>query len=94
VRLRWSARAVQHLVSIEAYIAQDKPEAAARVVAKIVDFASRLEQFPNIGRAGRIAGSRELIVPNLPYIVAYRVVGDVIDISSLAHTSRKWPEKL
>jgi toxin ParE1/3/4 len=47
-----------------------------------------------MGRRGRIAGSRELIVPNLPYIVAYRVVGDVIDISSIVHTSRKWPEKL
>jgi addiction module RelE/StbE family toxin len=94
VKLRWSARAARHLVSIEAYIARDKPEAAARVVAKIVDSAFRLEQFPNMGHTGRIAGSRELIVPNLPYIVAYRVVGDVIDISSIVHTSRKWPEKV
>jgi addiction module RelE/StbE family toxin len=94
MRLRWSGRAIGHLASIEAYIAKDKPDAAIRVVAEIVEAASRLAQFATLGRSGRISGSRELIVPGLPYIIAYRIVGDVIDISSVIHTSRKWPEKL
>jgi addiction module RelE/StbE family toxin len=94
MRLRWSTRAIKHLASIEAYIAKDKPDAAVHVVAEIVRAASTLSQFPMLGRQGRIKGSRELIVPGLPYIVAYRVLGDVIDVSQVLHTSRKWPEKL
>ena len=94
MRLRWSGRAIKQLVSIEAYIAKDKPNAAIQVAAEIVAATSRLAHFPMLGRAGRIKASRELIIPGLPYIVAYRVLDDVVDVSQVLHTSRKWPEKL
>jgi hypothetical protein len=35
-----------------------------------------------------------LVIPGLPYTIPYRVVDDVIQIASVIHTSRKWPEKL
>jgi toxin ParE1/3/4 len=94
MKLRWSGRAVRNLISIEAYVAKDKPEAAARVIAKIIESAQGLASFPNLGRSGRIGNSRELIVPGLPYIIAYRVFDEVIDIGAVIHASRKWPEKL
>jgi plasmid stabilization system protein ParE len=56
--------------------------------------AARLKQFPQSGRVGRTRGTRELVVPGLPYIVPYRIVDDVILILSVVHTSRKWPKKL
>jgi toxin ParE1/3/4 len=68
--------------------------AAARVVGAIVQAALRLEQFPLSGKLGRIEGTRELVVPGLPYIIAYRVVDDTVLISTIIHTSRKWPKKL
>ncbi len=92
--LRWSKRAIRRLVSIHDYIAKDSPTAATRVAAAIVQSALRLEKFPHIGRPGRIEGTRELVILGLPYIVPYRVVDDVIQIASVIHTSRKWPEKL
>ena len=94
MRIRWSVQSIRQLASIEAYIARDNPDAAARVAAEIVNAVYRLTQFPMIGRAGRIADSRELVIPGLPYIVAYRILDEVIDISRVLHTSRKWPEKL
>jgi toxin ParE1/3/4 len=91
---RFSDRAVRNLTSIWEHIAKDSPAAASRVVGAIVDAAMRLEQFPLSGRAGRIEGTRELVVPGLPYIVPYRVVEDAVLISSVIHTSRKWPKRL
>jgi plasmid stabilization system protein ParE len=64
------------------------------VVGRIVESALRLEQFPLSGRVGRIKGTRELVVPGLPYIILYRAVDDAVLISSVIHTSRKWPKKL
>jgi toxin ParE1/3/4 len=94
VKLRWSKRAIRRLASIHAYIAQDSPDAAARVAAVIIDAVQRLEQFPMMGRAGRIEGTRELVIPGLPYIIPYRIKNDSVQIASVIHTSRKWPEKL
>jgi len=91
---RFSERAIRSLTSIRNYIAKDSPETAARVVGEIVQAALRLEQFPLSGRLGRIEGTRELVVPGLPYIIPYRVVDDVVLISSVIHTSRKWPKNL
>ena len=76
------------------YISKDSPAAAARVAAAVVDATNRLERFPQSGRPGRIEGTRELVVPGLPYIIPYRVVDDVILILSVIHASRKWPKKL
>jgi addiction module RelE/StbE family toxin len=82
------------LTSIWDHIAKDSPEAASSVVRRIVKAAHRLEQFPLSGRVGRTKGTRELVVPGLPYIILYRVVEDAILISSVIHTSRKWPKRL
>lgn len=91
MKVQWSNRAVRHLISIEAYIVKDRPVAGARVVAKIVESASRLAEFPRLGRIGRFEGDHR---SGLPYIVLYRVLEEAINIASVIHTSRKWPEKL
>jgi addiction module RelE/StbE family toxin len=94
MKLRWSRRAVRRLASIHDYIAKDNPGAAMRVAAAIMAAAQRLERFPLTGRVGRIEGTREMVVPGLPYILPYRVAGEEIQIGSVIHASRKWPEKL
>jgi addiction module RelE/StbE family toxin len=91
---RFSERAIRSLTSIRNHVAKDSPESASRVVGAIVEAALRLEQFPLSGRPGRIRGTRELVVPGLPYIIPYRVVDEAVLISSVIHTSRSWPEKL
>jgi addiction module RelE/StbE family toxin len=90
----WSTPALRHLASIRAFIAKDKPKAARKVALAIYSAALRLEQFPNLGRTGRIEGSRELIVAGLPYIIVYRIRENGILIAGVIHTSRKWPKRL
>jgi addiction module RelE/StbE family toxin len=70
----WRASALNDLEAIREFIAQDNPPAAARVLAAIQTAVERLERHPPLGRAGRVNGTRELIVGSAPYIVAYRIV--------------------
>ena len=51
-----------------------------------------LAEHPGIGRTGRVEGTRELVIPGLPYILPYQVEDRVIRILAVMHTSRKWPE--
>ncbi len=44
--------------------------------------------------AARVIGTRELVVGNLPYIIAYRVRDKDMEILRVLHTSRAWPEEL
>ena len=75
------------------YISQDNPDAAARTVAAIVRAVEALEHFPALGRPGRISGTRELVVSGTPYIVPYRVRGDVVQLIRIFHAARKWPSQ-
>ena len=43
------------------------------MVDRILDALQLLELFPESGRPGRVEGTRELVVPRLPYIVVYQV---------------------
>ena len=53
-----------------------------------------LAQHPALGRPGRVEGTRELVVPDTPYLVPYRVRGHAVEILRVFHGARKWPKKL
>jgi len=92
--LRWTRRAVRRLDQIGSYIAQDDPEAVARVVARIVAAVDNLSRHPAMGRVGRIKGTREFAFADIPYIVAYRVTPEVIEILTVIHGAQHWPLEL
>jgi toxin ParE1/3/4 len=94
MKLHFSPLALDRLEEIHALIALDSPATAAHIAERLVTAAYRLENFPLIGRGGRIAGTRELVVSGLPYILPYRVRAGTVEIISVLHTSRKWPVKL
>ena len=92
MRVKWLRRALLNLDHEANYIAQDNPRAAAEFVLHLRDSALMPGEQPNLGRPGRIPGTRELVVANLPYILPYRVRSDTVEILRVFHTSRKWPE--
>jgi toxin ParE1/3/4 len=89
----WRASALNDLEAIREFIAQDNPRAAARVLLAIRIAIDRLGRHPSLGRAGRVEGTRELIISNAPYIVAYRVGENQVRILAIIHTSRQWPRR-
>ncbi len=54
---------------------------------------NQLEKFPKLGRPGRIRETLKLVVPDSPHIVPYRIKAGEIQILSVYHSSRKWPEQ-
>jgi addiction module RelE/StbE family toxin len=94
LRIRWTRRAARDLEAIEAYIETDDPQAAARVVLRILDRVEQLGARPHLGRQGRVEGTRELVIVGLPYIVPYRVRGNVLEVLRVLHAAMRWPEHL
>lgn len=78
------------------YIGRESPKAAVEVASRILGQIDLLKEQPEIGRPGRRAGTRELVVPNTRYIVAYRIdaAQEVVQILRILHTSRTWLERL
>jgi len=74
------------------YIAADKPVAAAGVAQRIWDVSQLLADQPGLGRPGRVAGTRELVVPGLPFVLPYVEDGNSVVILRVMHTSMRWPE--
>jgi toxin ParE1/3/4 len=48
---------------------------------------------PAMGRPGRIAGTRELVVPDTPYVIPYRVRRERLELIAVFHGHQKWPLK-
>ena len=71
-----------------------RPGAAGNVVAAILGRIDLLAGQPGLGRAGRVPGTRELVVPGTPYLIPYRVRNDRLEIIANFHGRQRWPEKL
>ncbi len=94
MRVKWLHRALQNLDAEAAYIAQDSPQAAAVFIRHMIDSAARLAAHPQMGRPGRVPGTRELVITRFPYILPYRVCEQNVEILRVFHTARKWPQHL
>jgi toxin ParE1/3/4 len=92
MKLLWSPTAVSDLQSIREYIARDNPSAARKIAERIRESVNRLIDFPLSGRAGRVPGTRELVIPGTSYIAAYRTHGDEVQIAAVLHGRQRWPE--
>ena len=51
-----------------------------------------LENYPFMGKSGRVDGTRELIISNSPYMIIYRVKEETVEILRILHTSKRYPE--
>ena len=90
----WRPSAVEDIEQARRYIAQFNPGAATRVFAAIRTSVRTLADFPQRGRLGRVEGTRELVVPRTPYLIAYTVIGQQLVILAVLHHAREWPETL
>jgi len=93
MRIEWTTLAEADLKHIFAYINDDNPTAAVKVIAAIRQAVrGQLSTSPFSGRIGRVKNTRELVIPRLPYIVAYRVTDVSIQILRVLHGAQRWPK--
>lgn len=91
MRLRWTPSAVRDLERITDYLFDETPQHAPRLVRSLYKSAAALKTFPNRGRPGKRQGTRELMIPSLPYIVVYQVREDTVYIARILHAAQQWP---
>jgi toxin ParE1/3/4 len=94
VKIRWTAVATDDLKSVHEYLSEHAPARADTVVDRILASIDVLKQYPNLGRQGRLDGTRELVITGTPFIVFYRLRKSQIEILGVLHAARKWPDAL
>lgn len=93
MRIIWHETARNDLIALRRYIANDNPQAAAEVAARIRGAVRSLSIHPYLGRPGRVADTRELVITQTSYLVAYAVDGDDVLILAVIHGARRWPDR-
>ena len=88
--LKWRKTARADLLAIIGYIADDNPDAAQKLKDEVEAQVSELALHPQMCRAGRVAGTREMIVrPN--YIVIYVEDAETVSVLRVLHAAQQWP---
>jgi toxin ParE1/3/4 len=91
--IEWARQAVRQLDQAYDYIALSNSETIAeQVISQVIKSVERLAAFPMSGRVGRVSGTRELVVPDTPFVVAYTKEGTHIVVLAIYHGAQKWPD--
>jgi toxin ParE1/3/4 len=85
--IKWTKGALRSADEIAAYIAQDNPNRATSFIAELKESTTRLQNFPGMGRAGRVPGTRELVL-HKNYIAIYRVKDGHVEVLRIHHVAR------
>jgi len=85
--LKWTQTALRSVDEIAGFIAKDNPPRAASFVLELKEAVTKLQVHPGMGRAGRVPGTRELVL-HKNYLAIYRVRGDDVEILRLHHVAR------
>jgi toxin ParE1/3/4 len=85
--IKWTKAALASVDEIAGFIAKDNPIRATSFVIELKAAVNKLQTHPGMGRAGRVPGTRELVLYK-NYIAIYRVRGDDVEILRLHHAAR------
>ena len=85
--IKWTRAALASVDEIAGFIAKDNPNRATSFVLELQAAVTQLQAHPGMGRAGRVPGTRELVL-HKNYIAIYRVRGDDVEILRLHHAAR------
>jgi toxin ParE1/3/4 len=96
MKLKWTHQAFGDRNAIMDHIAKDNVIAAFEMDERIARAVENLSLFPQMGRLGRVNGTRELVAAKSDFIVAYKLNEDAGDILILRviHGAQQWPANL
>jgi len=89
--IRWLPQAQSNRLEQLEFIAQDNPLAAINQDEEIERQINMLLAHPQMGRPGRVAGTRELVISSTPFVVIYRLQEQSIEVLRLLHSAQQWP---
>lgn len=86
----WSKKAKNDLFKVEMYSQQFGKDVVLELMAFLFKSIESLELWPNLGKAGRLPGTRELVLSKYPFLVVYRYQEETIEILRVFHVSQKF----
>lgn len=90
MKVVWTPEAQQDREDIWDYIVENNPRAAAQMDELFSNTVVKLAGYPQLGKPGKIPGTRELI-PHENYRLVYEIEHETVWILALIHTARRWP---
>lgn len=93
MRVKWLRTANRNLDDAMEYISRENPCAAQELYCYIRSYVAKLAHHPEMGRPGRVLGTRELVIERYPYVIPYRVCNDEVQIIRVFHTSQQLPQR-
>lgn len=89
----WLPRAEKNLDDQLDYIEQDSIKAADAVAERVQQQVQQLSKFPEMGRAGRKRGTRELVISRTSLVLVYRLRPRLarLEIIRVLHAAQQWP---
>jgi toxin ParE1/3/4 len=93
MKIVWTRRAVVELGLIADHVSIQSPGAALALCDNIRAAVNRLIEFPHSGRPGRVAETRELVISGTSYIAPYRLREGRVEILTIFHAAREWPDR-
>ena len=95
MRIRWLRRCDEDIEAAFDWLAERNLDAAWELLARLRKRAlSDLAAYPEIGRSGRVSGTRELVVPGTSYLLVYRIRPEEIQILRVLHGRQQWPPRI
>jgi toxin ParE1/3/4 len=82
-RVIWTVRSLRSLRSIQAYISDFNPLASQRISVRLKTAGDSLAD-----RGAPISGGRRQLTHIPPYLVRYRVAGDLVVILDIRHAAQ------
>jgi len=93
MQVKWLAKALANLTDEADYIAKESPANAKAFFTHVLASVEQLKEHPHLGRAGRVTGTRELVISHYPYIMPYRIKNGIVEILRVFHKARSWPKQ-
>jgi toxin ParE1/3/4 len=91
--IEWTEHATQQLDQARDYITlSNSARVADQMILHIAASVQQLAAFPMSGRPGRVPGTRELVISNSPFVVAYTIAKERIVILSIYRGAQQWPQ--
>lgn len=91
--VRWLRLALDDMDEIITWLATREGMSSATCLAhRLWDAGESLKNFPSRGRLGKIPGTRELCLKDMPYFLTYQVLNNEVRILRVIHFSRSYPQ--
>jgi addiction module RelE/StbE family toxin len=92
VRVLRTESAESDLDAIADYFGQLNPQATLHMLDRIFEVEATLNDYPYVGKTGRVKGTREAVVTGTPFILVYMLEPQALTVLRILHGRQKWPE--